>query len=245
MPVSGTASRISHRPRRAGRRSASSGDPVTRTTTSPVSVNLIEFDSRLSDDLAQPPGVADDAGGQVRVDRVGELEVLLRGDRAHHVERALDRRGERERVGVELEPAGLDLREVEDVVDDRQQRLARRVDRLGVVALLAVERRVEEQPAHPDHARSSASGSRGSSRRGTRSSPGSPSPPRPAPPRARPSGPPPAARASRRPRGAGRSCRRTRQRASPPRPRSGRPTSPGGRRPGRGSRSRRGRGWAG
>ncbi len=51
---------------------------------------------------------------------------------------------------VQLEPAGLDLREVEDVVDDRQERLARRVDGLGVVALLGVERRVEQQPAHPD-----------------------------------------------------------------------------------------------
>ena len=40
----------------------------------------------------------------------------------------------------------------------------------------------------------------------------------------------PAARGSRRSRGAGRSCRRTRRRASRPRPPSGRPTSPRGRR---------------
>ena len=53
-------------------------------------------------------------------------------------------------MGVQLETAGFDLREVEDVVDDRQQRLAGCVDRLGVVALLVIERRVEEQPAHPD-----------------------------------------------------------------------------------------------
>ena len=41
---------------------------------------------------------------------------------------------------VEVDLAGLDLREVEDVVDDRQQRVARRPDRLGEVALLVVER---------------------------------------------------------------------------------------------------------
>ena len=49
IPVSETASRISHRRDAPGASpSASSGDPVTRTTTSPVSVNLIEFDSRFS-----------------------------------------------------------------------------------------------------------------------------------------------------------------------------------------------------
>ena len=48
-----------------------------------------------------------------------------------------------ERLRLELDPAGLDLREVEDVVDDREQRVAGRPDRLGVVALLVVEGRVE------------------------------------------------------------------------------------------------------
>ena len=43
---------------------------------------------------------------------------------------------------VELELARLDLREVEDVVDDRQQRLAGGAERLGVVALLARRARV-------------------------------------------------------------------------------------------------------
>ncbi len=55
-----------------------------------------------------------------------------------------------ERLVLELDPAGLDLREVEDVVDDRQQGVAGGPDRLGVVALLVVERRVEHEPAHPD-----------------------------------------------------------------------------------------------
>ena len=58
--------------------------------------------------------------------------------------------GEGERLVLELDLAGLDLREVEDVVDDREQGVARRPDGLGVVALLLVERGVEQQPAHPD-----------------------------------------------------------------------------------------------
>ena len=55
-----------------------------------------------------------------------------------------------ERLALQLDLAGLDLREVEDVVDDRQEGIAGRPDRLGVVALLLVERRVQHQPAHAD-----------------------------------------------------------------------------------------------
>ena len=57
---------------------------------------------------------------------------------------------EAERLVDEVDLAGLDLREVEDVVDDRQQRVARRADRVGVVALLGVELRLGEQAAHAD-----------------------------------------------------------------------------------------------
>ena len=55
-----------------------------------------------------------------------------------------------ERPPVEVDPAGLDLREVEDVVDDREEGVAGGPDRVDVVALLGVERRVGEEPAHPD-----------------------------------------------------------------------------------------------
>jgi hypothetical protein len=53
---------------------------------------------------------------------------------------------------LEVDAAGLDLREVQDVVDDLEQRAPRLVDHLGVLALLGRERRVEQQPRHPDHA---------------------------------------------------------------------------------------------
>ena len=52
----------------------------------------------------------------------------------------------RERPRIEVDGAGLDLREVEDVVDDREQRGARRADAFGVAAqvrrqIVAVEDR--------------------------------------------------------------------------------------------------------
>ena len=76
--------------------------------------------------------------------------MLRRRCRREDIDRSLDARSQGEWTMVELDLAGLDLREIEDVVDDRQQRIARCADRLGVVALLVIERRVEQQAAHPD-----------------------------------------------------------------------------------------------
>ena len=75
---------------------------------------------------------------------------LAAAERRQHVEGALDALAEREGLGLQLDLAGLDLGEVEDVVDDRQERLGGGVDGLREVALLVVERRVEEQAAHAD-----------------------------------------------------------------------------------------------
>ena len=71
---------------------------------------------------------------------------------ADEVERRFDALAQRERHRLDLQAPGLDLREVEDVVDDRQQRIAAAPDGVDVVALLGVERRVEQQRRHPDHA---------------------------------------------------------------------------------------------
>ena len=66
-----------------------------------------------------------------------------RGDRA-------DDLVEPEVGGFDVELAGLDLGEVEDVVDDRQQRRAGVVDLADVVALLGGERRLEGEVRQAD-----------------------------------------------------------------------------------------------
>ena len=66
----------------------------------------------------------------------GELEVL----------------GEVEVDRLQLHAAGLDFGEIEDVVDDREQRLAALGEREREVALLSVERRGKEEIRHADHA---------------------------------------------------------------------------------------------
>jgi hypothetical protein len=48
--------------------------------------------------------------------------------------------------------AGLDLREVENVVDDREQRVRRALDRRREAALARIELRIEQQLGHAEHA---------------------------------------------------------------------------------------------
>ena len=66
--------------------------------------------------------------------------------------RHLDRLVEVELGDCDLDAAALDLRDVEDVVDDPDHVLARAGDLLGEFALLVVELRAEQQLVHPDHA---------------------------------------------------------------------------------------------
>ena len=66
------------------------------------------------------------------------------GPLAHEQERVVDRRRQIERPKVELHPPRFDLREVEDVVDQGQEMLARGEDVAEVLRLLLV--RVAEHP---------------------------------------------------------------------------------------------------
>ena len=95
---------------------------------------------------------------------------------------------QRERGLLELEPAGLDLREVEHVVDDAQQRLRRtRAWSPTLRALLVARAPGARAPPSCRARRSSACGSRGSWWRGRSIWPGWRPRPRRAPPRRPPS----------------------------------------------------------
>ena len=114
-------------------------------------MNFTALRQQVEQDLAQPRDVAADRRRHVALEHVGDVEALLGRARADQVERRLDALAQVERLRLDVHAPGLDLREVEDVVDDRQQRVARVADRRGVVALLGVERGVEQQAAHADH----------------------------------------------------------------------------------------------
>ena len=117
----------------------------TSSTTRPRSVNLTRVVQQVHEHLAQPHRIAFDPLRQPPRDRAAQGDRLVARRRRHQVDRLVDERAQVEVRRVEGELARLDAREVEHVVDQGQQRRRRPVRRLGVVALLAVERRVEQQ----------------------------------------------------------------------------------------------------
>jgi hypothetical protein len=102
--------------------------------------------------LPQPRHVAGHGHGHIGIDAGRKRQALLRSARTHQVQRRVHALTQHEGLRLELHAPGLDLREVEDVVDDRQQRLARFVDQRRQLALVGVEPGVEQQPAHADDA---------------------------------------------------------------------------------------------
>jgi hypothetical protein len=103
-------------------------------------------------DLAHARGVAREARRHAVMHPARERDALL-------VRRVREQRGDGvdgdphvEVHARDLELARLDARVVEDVVDQLEQVLPGILDDLGERRLVAVEPRVEQQAAHPDHA---------------------------------------------------------------------------------------------
>src|SRR5256714_1236761 len=70
----------------------------------------------------------------------GESDRVTSRTLAHHRDAVLERLDERERVDVELHPAGLDLGQIEDVVDQAEEMAARAEHVVEILGLLWVER---------------------------------------------------------------------------------------------------------
>ena len=141
------------RPRSARAGRARVGSPsVTRTVIPPWTVNLTALETQVGQHLLEAEAVADDLPRRAALDERAQLEPLAARVLGQQLDGGVDRLGEVELGVLELELAGLDLRQVEDVVDDRQQRVARRADHPRVAALLLGQLGVEQQLGHPDHA---------------------------------------------------------------------------------------------
>jgi hypothetical protein len=102
--------------------------------------------------LPQPPGVAPERPRHVGRERRRERKVLLARAGREKRRDAPDHGAQVEVGFLQLELAGFHLREVEDVVQDGEQRLARVSDDFHLAALGRVERRVEQQMNHAEHA---------------------------------------------------------------------------------------------
>ena len=105
---------------------------------------------QVQQDLAQPRHVAQQHGGQLTLEHIGQLELLLGRPAADQIERRLDAVAQVKGLGLKIHASGLDLGEVEDVIDDGQQGIARIADGRREVALLVIQGRVQQQAAHAD-----------------------------------------------------------------------------------------------
>ena len=102
---------------------------------------------QVEDDLAEAPLVA---GHQVdvRCELERELNAVLDRAFAHHHDAAFERLAQREAGELELDLPGLDLRQVEHVVDQREQMVARGEDVVEVLLLLLVDLAEHPLPQH-------------------------------------------------------------------------------------------------
>ncbi len=126
MPVSFTA--IARMPGR------SATGPID-SCTEPCSVNLSALLIRLPITCDSRTGSPVMLRGVVRVDNGGEIDALAAGPLGKQADRRVGLRGHIDRQRLELELAGLDLREIQDVVDDRKQALARIGDHVRAAPL--------------------------------------------------------------------------------------------------------------
>ncbi len=102
--------------------------------------------------LLEPEAVADHLQPRAPLDERAQVEALAARVLGQQLDGVVDGVRQRELGLLQLELAGLDLRQVEDVVDDRQQLLAGGVHHRRVAALLVGQLGAEQQLGHPDHA---------------------------------------------------------------------------------------------
>ena len=104
--------------------------------------------NKVGHDLAQPSRVADDTRPYVLEHKAGQIQPLTLGLLRQEIHGALDYLAEVKRGLLNLQLACLYFREVEDVVDDPQQRVSTLPDGGEEFALLFVQRRIQQQTGH-------------------------------------------------------------------------------------------------
>ena len=150
MPVSSTAMAISRSSLSAA--GLVLADLPTVTSTPPAIGELDGVAEQVGDDLAHAHLVAQQRTRQRRIDRPGDVDAFLVGLRRQQLHHALHALVDRQGGGVEVQLVGLDLGEVEDLVDQGEQRARRALDGVGVGALLGGEVRIGQQRRHAEDA---------------------------------------------------------------------------------------------
>ena len=102
----------------------------------------------IDQDLAQPRGVALDHGRHGGIDLAADLQPLAHRLGSQQIDRLLHASAEGERRRFDDQLAGLDFREIQNVVQQSEQRLAAAADRAHVFALLGGQPGAGEDAGH-------------------------------------------------------------------------------------------------
>ena len=106
----------------------------------------------IDDHLPQPPRVAADDLGHGRIDPDRQRQPTLPGPGLKHAPDPIEEWPKRQLRIHQGKLTGIDPAQVEQIVHERQQRF-RRVENPGqILALLAIERRVPQEPRHAEDA---------------------------------------------------------------------------------------------
>jgi hypothetical protein len=137
--------------------------------------------NQVGQNLPQTPGITAQPGWDVQLDRAGQLNAFSEGALGQQVQSAFDRFDQVKIENFEQKFACFDLRKIQDVIDDGQERIGTGSDRFGKLALTRVQCRRRVTNRSCQSRRSSECGSRGSCWPGIRSSPWRSPPPPPWP----------------------------------------------------------------
>ena len=112
---------------------------------------LHRITDQIHENLPQPSDIADKNFRDGILHVVGEIDFFLRRLHRQQLQRLLDASMNLKRMMLQFQLARFDLREVEDVVDDREQRVRTATNSLHVFALFVGEICIEQKRDHADH----------------------------------------------------------------------------------------------
>src|SRR5207253_324394 len=106
----------------------------------------------IEQNLPQAIGVAAESAAELGIDKNTDFDTFLMCSRRQQRYRALHRLNQIEVDRFEIDLARLELGDIENIVDDCEERLARLPHRLSIASLFVVERRIQQQAGHAENA---------------------------------------------------------------------------------------------
>ena len=114
-----------------------------------------EFDrvaGEVGEHLAQAKAVCANETRRGGAERAGDFDAFALGARRKQFDHPLGEPAQVDRLDEEIEAPRLDLGQIEDFVDQRDQRASRAADRFDVACVFGIKRGLPQQVGHPENA---------------------------------------------------------------------------------------------